>query len=164
MMNRLRIKRQRRGATVVEAALVLPFFLLFCFVMLEVSHAIFVHAILRNAARDAARFATTERADTDQVKALVSRYCRGVLNSDLIEIRVCDASGYDDGTIDLADPNDRDSLTEVEVADLEANSLFMVQCKVNYNEISLINLGSVRFFEDYFKDVLLEGRSFMRRE
>ena len=155
---------QRRGATAVEAALVLPFFLLFCFVMLEATHAIFIHAVVRNAARDAARFGTTERANSTNVTTIVENYCSAVVPARFLEIKIADASGYDDGTIDLADPHDRDSLPAVELSDLEANHLFMVQIKVNYNDVAFMKLGNVIFFRNYFEQILLEGRAFMRRE
>ena len=60
------ILRRRRGATIVEAALVLSLFLLFLFGLFEYSRFLLVHQLLANAARDGVRYASvnTDKSST----------------------------------------------------------------------------------------------------
>ena len=64
----------RRGVAVVEFALVLPFFILLVFGMIEVGRGIMVSQILTNAAREGAREAILEGSTTSQVKTVVRDY------------------------------------------------------------------------------------------
>lgn len=57
LATRLRRSRQRRGLTVVEAALVMSVFLMLLFGMFEYCRFLFVLHVTNNAARDGARYA-----------------------------------------------------------------------------------------------------------
>src|SRR5829696_6829606 len=56
-------KARRRGATVVEAAFVLPIMLLLLFGAFEYCRFIFLLQVCENAAREGARYAVTRTAD-----------------------------------------------------------------------------------------------------
>jgi Flp pilus assembly protein TadG len=65
---------RRRGATVVEAAIVMNIFLLFIFGIMEFGHFVFVKQLMDNAARDGARMASTGTltVTTAQIQAQVT--------------------------------------------------------------------------------------------
>lgn len=66
--------RDRRGAAVVEFAVVAPVFFLFVFGMIEFGRMVMVQQILTNAAREGARVAILPGATTAQVDAKVNTY------------------------------------------------------------------------------------------
>lgn len=73
---------RRRGATVVEFAVVAPLFLLFIFALVEFGRYVMVEQALTNAAREGSRtaaLATTK--DTLRVRAAVGDGLRGVISS-----------------------------------------------------------------------------------
>ena len=152
-----RRRRRRFGTTAIETAFVMPFFIFFLYMVLEVSHMLVVNAAVKNAARNAARFGTTSVSDTDSTKAQAVSYCTAVCPEDKIRVWIKDASSFDDGDTDLSDPYVRDSLPNMELMDAETNQLFMVQIKVSYDDIAFIPWP-------FTKNVEFEGRAFMRRE
>ena len=62
--------RRERGQAIVELALALPAFLVLTIGLFDFGRAIYVHNALGNAARDAARFASVDPANTACVKAV----------------------------------------------------------------------------------------------
>jgi Flp pilus assembly protein TadG len=64
----------RRGAAVVEFAIVVPLFLLLVFSMFEFGRVIMVQQVLTNAAREGARRAILEDATPDEIEFLVENY------------------------------------------------------------------------------------------
>src|SRR5215468_3795453 len=58
------MKREQRGATVVEAALIVPILLLFLIGILEFGRAYNEYQVLTNAAREACRYATARGSAT----------------------------------------------------------------------------------------------------
>jgi Flp pilus assembly protein TadG len=68
--------RTWRGATLVETAIVMNIFLLFIFAIMEFGHFVMVKQLMDNAARDAARLASTgvtNNVTTAQLQALVTQ-------------------------------------------------------------------------------------------
>jgi Flp pilus assembly protein TadG len=65
----------RRGASAVEAAIVMNVFLLFLFAIMEFGHFVMTKQLMDNAARDGARLAATGQGTvtTAQVQALVTQ-------------------------------------------------------------------------------------------
>jgi Flp pilus assembly protein TadG len=70
-----RLRGRRRGAALVEAALVMNIFLLFIFAIMEFGHYVMVKQLMENAARDGARMASTGTltSTTAQIQALVTQ-------------------------------------------------------------------------------------------
>jgi Flp pilus assembly protein TadG len=66
---------RRRGAAVVEAAIVMNIFLMFLFGVMEFGHYVFVKQLMDNAARDGARMASTgqQTYSTSQIQAQVTQ-------------------------------------------------------------------------------------------
>jgi len=67
----------RRGAAVVELAVVAPVFFLLVFGMIEFGRMVMVQQIITNGAREGARIAVLNGATTSQVKTAVSNYLSG---------------------------------------------------------------------------------------
>ncbi len=64
----------RRGAVVVEFAVVVPLFFLLIFAMFEFGRVIMVQQVLTNAAREGARRAILEDATPGEVETLIENY------------------------------------------------------------------------------------------
>ena len=76
--NTIRASRaKRRGIAAVEFALVVPFFILLVFGIIEIGRAIMVNQILTNAAREGARQAILEGSSASEVETLVAAYLAG---------------------------------------------------------------------------------------
>jgi hypothetical protein len=69
-----RTARRRRGATVVEFAVVAPVVFLFIFAMIEFGRMVMVQQIITNAAREGARRGVLEQTTADEVHAIVNDY------------------------------------------------------------------------------------------
>ncbi len=68
-------RSRRRGAALVEAAIVMNIFFLFIFAIFEFGHFVMVKQLMDNAARDGARMASTGAltVSTAQIQALVTQ-------------------------------------------------------------------------------------------
>ena len=66
--------RNRRGAAVVEFAVVAPLFFLLIFGIIEFGRMVMVQQILTNASREGARRAVVESASGDEVETYVNNY------------------------------------------------------------------------------------------
>ena len=67
-------RSDRRGASVVEFAVVAPVFIVLVFGMIEFGRMIMVQQLLTNAAREGARTAVIGDSNTNQVKSIVENY------------------------------------------------------------------------------------------
>lgn len=67
-------RKNRRGASVVEFALVAPVFFILVFGMIEYGRMVMVQQVLTNATREGARRAVLDNADTEDVKQQVVDY------------------------------------------------------------------------------------------
>lgn len=67
-------KHERRGAALVEMAVVAPLLMLFVLGIIEVGRVVMVQQILTNASREGARRAVIESATDIEVQSLVSAY------------------------------------------------------------------------------------------
>ena len=69
--------RRRRGATLVEFAIVAPLVLLFIFALIEFGRMVMVHQIITNAAREGARRGILEQTTAEEVHTIVDDYLTG---------------------------------------------------------------------------------------
>jgi Flp pilus assembly protein TadG len=67
-------RRKRRGASVVEFAIVAPVFFLLVFGMIEYGRMVMVQQVLTNATREGARRAVLDGATTDDIEDVVEEY------------------------------------------------------------------------------------------
>jgi hypothetical protein len=72
-------RRKRRGAAVVEFALVLPIFFLMVFAMIEFGRMVMVRQVLTNASREGARIGVLDGATTQEVVDTVENYLTSAL-------------------------------------------------------------------------------------
>ena len=68
---------RRRGATLVEFAIVAPLLFLFIFGIIEFGRMVMVHQIITNAAREGARRAILEQTTAAEVQTIVGDYLTG---------------------------------------------------------------------------------------
>ncbi len=76
-MGRLYRLRQRRGASVVEFAIVAPVFIMLVFGMIEYGRMVMVQQVITNASREGARRAIVDGATTSEIQTLVKDYLQG---------------------------------------------------------------------------------------
>jgi Flp pilus assembly protein TadG len=69
--------RRRRGATLVEFAIVAPLLFLFIFAVIEFGRMVMVHQIITNAAREGARRGILEQTTAEETHTIVSDYLAG---------------------------------------------------------------------------------------
>lgn len=73
-MRRAPIRHERRGAAMVEMALVLPLFILLAFSITEFGRAMMASQLVTNAARDGARLAAIDGSTNQQVQDAVLEF------------------------------------------------------------------------------------------
>ena len=67
-------RKKRRGASVVEFAIVAPVFFILVFGMIEYGRMVMVQQVLTNATREGARRAVLDGATTDDIETVVEDY------------------------------------------------------------------------------------------
>jgi Flp pilus assembly protein TadG len=159
---RLRQAGTRRGTTVVEAALVLPVFLLFVLGLIELGHAQMVKNVLRSACRQAARVGSTEGNTTAEVTQIVNEEIGAVCDVAAVQVFVKDASSFDGNTPPSTDGATLESLAPIELSQAAPRQLFLVRAKIHYNDIAIV--PHIPYLGNYLSDVVLEGQAFMRHE
>ena len=127
----------RRGATVVEMAVVLPVFAIFLAGLMEVNHAFLLTSTLRSAAEQGARSGIADGVTTAEVTAKVYQILAPVVDPSAVSVSVKDASVFDDpGT----DPEEVDyaTLPPIETATADPRQLYLVRVEVDYSAVSLL--------------------------
>jgi hypothetical protein len=89
---------RRRGASIVEAAFILPILVLFLFGIFEYCRFIFLLQMVENAAREGARFAVTRTADGTTMQNVIDYTTSKMVG------RQSELSGYN-VTVQNVDPN-----------------------------------------------------------
>ena len=128
---------KRRGAAVVEFAVVAPVLFLVIFGIIEFGRAMMVSHLVNNAARAGARKAILESSSNSEVEQVVKDFCTsglGVDSDDVsVTITITAASGNDD-------PGG-------EIANAQAEDLCEVAVQVPLDKVSLMppkSLGGVQ--------------------
>lgn len=148
----------RGGTTIVETAVVLPIFFLVLFGFVEFGHCFMTIHTMNAAARRAARAGVADGGTTSDVIALAHSILNQAIDADHqnVEIWVKDASAFDDPAVDAA-TIDYEDLPDVELADVESRSLFLVRIQVPYSEIGILG-------PRWVQSVNMYGQSVMRKE
>lgn len=152
--------RQRRGTTMVEAALVLPVFFIFLFTIIAFGHSQLVTNMLDASCRRAARFGSTTGVTTAEVVTRVEDLVGTVVDPNDVTIIVKDASVYDSGGALPDSPEDFYALPDVEVADLEPRALFLVRVELPYSDVAILTLP----FLENLNNAMVVGAAFTRHE
>ena len=150
--------RQRRGATLIETAVVLPVFFTVMFGFIEFGHCFMVIHSLNSAAQRAARLGVGEGVTTYQVSLLAHSIIDSAIDADTqhLNILVKDASIFDEPGLDPSEV-DYHNLPPVEIADLEPRSLFLVRVEVPYHEVGIMG-------PRWIDTLNLHGQAVMRKE
>jgi hypothetical protein len=148
--------RRRRGATVVEMAVVLPVFGIFMAGLMEVGHAYMVMQVLNSAAKQSARLGAVEGKTTADAVAKAESIFSAAFDPVQATILVKDGSCFDEPGFDASSVS-YTSLPAIELADAEPQQLFIVRLEVNYDDVSLLP-------PFWIKNVTLTGQSVMRHE
>lgn len=151
-------KQERRGATLVETAVVLPIFFTFIFAFIEFGHCFMTIHTMNSAARRAARLGVGDNKTTAEVLTMANEILDSAIdaNHENVVIQVKDASVFDDPTIDAATV-DYDTLPDVELATMDSETLFIVRIQVPYSEIGILG-------PRWITSLNLYGQSVMRKE
>ena len=150
--------KRRRGATLVETAVVLPVFFTFLFAFIEFGHCFMTIHAMNSAARRAARVGVAEGKTSADVKQVAKDILGSAINADHEDIRIWvkDASAFDASTVDAAQI-DYEALPDVEVSTLNSHSLFIVRVQVPYSKVGILG-------PRWVKSLNLYGQSVMRKE
>ncbi len=159
LQNRNRCRR--KGATMVETAVVLPIFFTFLFGFIEFGHVFMTIHTLNSAARRAARLGIGDQTTTDQVETLAHDILDSAIDADLedVIIQVKDASSFDDIALEAESLDDEyyAALPNVAVEDLERGALFIVRIVVPYGEVGILG-------PRWVGDINVYGQAVMRKE
>jgi Flp pilus assembly protein TadG len=142
-------KHARRGAAMVEMALVLPLFLMLILGIIEFGRAMMVANLVTNAAREGARMAVLDGSTNSDVSNAVVTFLQSAIGQGLssadisVAITVTAAPGNPNPANNLASATSRD--------------LVSVKVQLPFNKVALIP-GS------YLKGKQLIGQSAMRHE
>ena len=145
---------QRRGAVLVETAVIMPVFLIIVFAIFEFGHAYLATNVLNAAAGRSARRGAVEHATNSDVLAIANQIIESGISSDSVTVTIKDASIFDDG--DATDV-DISSLPDLNLAECEPRQLFIVQVKVPYEDIGIMG-------PRWLNGVTLHGEAVMRHE
>lgn len=154
----IRRKPHRRGASLVETAVVLPVFFTFLFAFIEFGHCFMTIHSLNSAARRAARLGVGENVTSQQVEDLAHSILDSAIDADHENVRISvkDASVFDDANVDPA-TIDYDSLPSIELSSAESRALFIVRVEVPYHEIGIMG-------PRWIETLNLHGQAVMRKE
>jgi Flp pilus assembly protein TadG len=159
IMRKIRGHRERRrGSALVETAVVLPVFFTFIFAFIEFGHCFMTIHTLNSAARRAARLGVGEDVTSAQVSGMAHSILNSAIDADLagVNITVKDASAFDAANVDV-DAIDFENLPDIEVANLESRSLFLVRIEVPYHEVGILG-------PRWIDTLNLYGQAVMRKE
>ena len=149
-------RQTRRGTTTVETAVVLPVFIMLVFAIFEFGHAQLINNMLSSACRNAARIGAVEGSTTAQVRTRVEQTLGTVVPVGSVNIFVKDGSSFDGGGSTPTGAG-LEALPDVELADTEPRTLFIVRASVPYNDVAIIPMP-------FLSSVVLDAQAFMRHE
>lgn len=137
----------RKGAALVEMALVLPIFFAVTLGIVEFGRAMMVGQMVTNAAREGARVAVLDGSTNAAVTQEIRDFLQQAINVDpalvVVDITVTPGPGNDDPANQLSAAQARD--------------LCSIEVKVPFNEVSYLSAK-------YLKDKTLSGHAAMRHE
>ncbi len=139
--------QRRRGATVVEMALVLPLFVAVVLGIVEFGRSMAVGQVVTNAAREGARLAVIEGTTNADVEQRVLDFLNAAINVDAAQVNL---------SITVT-PAPGNTTSTNEVADAQQSDLVQVRVEIPFNEVSYVR-------PKYMDGQNLVGRVSMRHE
>ena len=153
---RYSVGERRRGATIVEMAVVMPVFFMFMAAVVEFGHAFMVKNTLDAAARRAARLGSVDGVTNADVTAKANELLSAAFNERQATVIVKDASIFDSSSVDPSAIN-YSGLPNIALESAEPRQLFVVHIELDYNDVAL-------FPPLWAYGLTLEARSVMRHE
>ncbi len=127
--------RRRRGATVVEMAVVLPVFGIFLAGLMEINHAYMVSAALRAAAQKAARAGVADGVTSSAAEAVARQTIGAAIPADAVTVLIKDGTSFEQGASGNIDYS---SLPNIELKTADPRQLYIVRLEVDYSTVSLV--------------------------
>ncbi|MCA8985705.1 MAG: pilus assembly protein [Planctomycetaceae bacterium] len=146
----------RRGAALVEFAVVVPVFGLFLAAMVEFGHAYMVQTTLRGAAKKAARLGIGDGVTSAEVAAEARRIVSAACGTEQLNVLIKDANLFD-----LSDTIPENiqfgDLPDIELSQTSTSRLFIVRLELPYDTVAL-------FPPFWVNNLTLHSQSVMRHE
>jgi Flp pilus assembly protein TadG len=149
-------KSRRRGATIVEMAVIMPVFGLFIAGLLEFGHAYMVINALNAAAKKAARYGVVDEVTTADVIDRVEESLGSAVDVSKVTVQVKDASVFDNANFNPKTVN-YGSLPSINLETAEPRQLFIVRVTVPYEDVAILP-------PFWIKNATLTGQSVNRHE
>lgn len=146
-----------RGTATVEAAFVLPAYVVLLFAIVEFGHAQLVVSLLQSGCRNGARMGALQGPTTADVVLRVERTLGAAVDVAKASVLVLDASVFDEGGDEPDSDAAIESLPAIELSQAEPRQLFIVRASVPYNDVALVPMP-------FLKGMVLDAQSFMRHE
>ncbi len=138
---------RRRGAALVEMAMVLPIFVTVTLGIVEFGRAMMVANVVTNAAREGARMGIMDGYSNSDIQSFIEDFLDGAIGVDagnvIVSITVTPAPGNTDAGNEVSSAGPRDLIT--------------VRVEVPFDEVSYVT-------GDFLEDKNLIGQSVMRNE
>ena len=147
--------KHRSGTTAVEIALTLPIFGVFMAGLMECGHAMMIVNTLSGAARQAARYGSTENITSAQVITKATNIAKSAMKCNPTAV-VKDASIFDTAGTDTSSIN-YNSLPDIELNTTKTDKLFVVRISVPYDSAAILP-------PFWIKGMTLTGQAVMRHE
>ena len=141
----------------MEAAIVLPIFLVFLISLMEYGRMVMMDNALTAACRQAARYGATEGVSTSDVTTRVQDILDSTMDIEQLSVLVKDASVFDSGGEIPLDTEAIDNMSNLELGSSDSRQLFCVHASVAYNNVAMLPLP-------FTSGVVLTGTSYMRHE
>ena len=151
------LRMRRRGTTAVEAAVVLPVFLLFVFGLIEYGRLQLVSNLLNSACRGGARYGATEGVSAAAAQGKVEQVLGAAIDISDLTVVVKDAAVFDNGGPLPSTAADYNAMPNLALENAEPRQLFLVRASVGYNDIAFVPFSIL-------DGVTLHGQAFMRHE
>jgi Flp pilus assembly protein TadG len=143
---------------VVEAALVLPVFILFIFALFAFSHVQMVSNLLKSSCRSAARYGATDGITNGQAVAVLRNKMASVMNPNDVTVLVKNAQVFDIPNGNLPETAAQfAAMPNINLAAAKRRQLFLVRGVINYNDVAILRLP-------WTENITLTGQTIMRHE
>jgi hypothetical protein len=153
--------KPRRGAAILEFAIVFPVFMILLFGLLEFGRAYMIIQMLSASCRVAAREGVTDGVTTAQIKDKMLDFLETAnINRNDVKVYVIDGSGFDDdpfGDLSLSDLIDDYPTSEKDMSTARPRSLAIFRVEIPYEKVAVIT-------PVWLLNATLYGQVVMRRE
>lgn len=148
--------RERRGAVLVEVALVSSVFGLFLAGIMEFGHAYMVIGAMDAAARRGARYGAVDGVTNTDVNTLVNTVLNAAFKASKATVVIKDGSIFDTSNVNPK-TIDYSKLPDLDLSQATTHQLYIVRITVPYNNVALLP-------PFWVKNLTLHAQAVMRHE